>query len=248
MYPHTHFPGPSNAAAGLRREGFVIARLRKGFTIVELLIVMGIIGVLASLLAPAYVSARREARTVDCKNNLRQLGTVLASYLTRYGDNRSFPITLMQPGQGSGAPIPGTPNGDFWAYLYRIPAQTDAVVQRPGEDGLFACKVLGSALSSTIVDYTGPRFGSNFPAALGTGAIYPGNPSRLSDAVRPDVFIGGDIIFGAGANFNCNHGGPSGAPTNSTNTLAFDGHCDAIEPGSNQFLLYTVSTTGLRST
>ncbi len=53
---------------------------RHGFTLLELLIVITIIGILASLLMPSLIKAREAANRVSCMNNLRQLGMVFFMY------------------------------------------------------------------------------------------------------------------------------------------------------------------------
>lgn len=62
--------------------------MRAGFTLVEMLVSIAIIGVLAGLLVPALQASRESSRQAACANNLKQIGLALQAY---HGGKREFP-------------------------------------------------------------------------------------------------------------------------------------------------------------
>ncbi|HEY7087552.1 MAG TPA: prepilin-type N-terminal cleavage/methylation domain-containing protein [Tepidisphaeraceae bacterium] len=71
---------------------------RAGFTLVELLVVIGIIAILIGLLMPAMAKARQQANCVKCQSNMRQVGIYLQMYIN---DWRGW---IFPPALGAGSP------------------------------------------------------------------------------------------------------------------------------------------------
>jgi prepilin-type N-terminal cleavage/methylation domain-containing protein/prepilin-type processing-associated H-X9-DG protein len=81
-----------------------------GFTLVELLVVITIIGALIALLLPAVQAAREAARRIACSNNMRQLGIALCNYEHA---RRTFPIGCIECRFGSN-PVPANMKMIAW--------------------------------------------------------------------------------------------------------------------------------------
>ncbi len=62
-----------------------------GFTIIELLVVISIIAMLASLLMPSIQTASQKAKAVKCVSNMRQIGVAVQQYLADPDNGQQFP-------------------------------------------------------------------------------------------------------------------------------------------------------------
>lgn len=94
-----------------------------GFSLVELLVVIGIIAVLIGLLLPSLAGARRQAKMVQCQSNLQQIGLYLVTYMN---ENNGW---LYPPDLGS-----NRPRDERWPVHVFKPAVWNPPIMKCPED------------------------------------------------------------------------------------------------------------------
>jgi prepilin-type N-terminal cleavage/methylation domain-containing protein/prepilin-type processing-associated H-X9-DG protein len=82
-----------NSHSSTHPAAFGATHAARGFTLVETLVVVGIIGVLMAMIVPAMSKIRSTARAGQCQANLRQLGLASASYATQNADR--YPAAIL---------------------------------------------------------------------------------------------------------------------------------------------------------
>jgi prepilin-type N-terminal cleavage/methylation domain-containing protein/prepilin-type processing-associated H-X9-DG protein len=160
------------------------ARRAGGFTLVELLVVIGIIALLVSILLPAMTAAREQAQMIKCLSNLRQIGTACASYT---GENKGAMIPA-ETRRWAGAPMASALQPqDSWATLLvglgylSYPVTTDKTTPL-GNDTVFRCP------SGILEVFTASTSGNGLPATR-TDGVGAGATMHESRAMQPGQVV-----------------------------------------------------------
>ena len=170
-------------------------RARPGFTLIELIVVVSIIGLLLALLLPAVASAREAARRARCANNLRQIGLALTNY---QAINESFPFNWeddSRPDVNHFEPILGRP----FVISDRPYSALSRLLPYLEQPGIYA------AINYSLQNYPVDDVYGNFPPA-----------NLTARRARVDVFLcpSDDSPTSPGGSYRGNFGvGPSPAPS-----------------------------------
>jgi prepilin-type N-terminal cleavage/methylation domain-containing protein/prepilin-type processing-associated H-X9-DG protein len=175
---------------------------RRGFTIIEILVVIAIIAILMAILLPSLEHIRHEAYIDDCGNHLRQIGIAMAVYANEnrgnYPRTNYLPDAPLTKGTGITARDPfqpgGPQNNDITAAIFllmRAEHLPGVIFICPYDDEFTYVPETASAQNqSNFTNWTvslGYSFADPYPSSAALGAGY-----RLDNHVRPDFPLAAD--------------------------------------------------------
>lgn len=180
------------------------------FTLIELLVVIGIVGALLALIVPAVLSARENARTAECANNLRMICLALHTYLDGTG---VFPPAIIHSLDSKSTPRGKATAVTGWLLLYPYLDKAGLYPSYDFQHGLLP-GTSGYSDDSKERKSNSQEFIQMRPRVFycPTDTV----PSLANNSIPPGICRNArkaNYLFAAGANFNPLIGGP-GVPGN----------------------------------
>ena len=183
----------------IRKRFRAVCRDGRGFTLVELLVVIGIIAVLMALLLPSLNRARAAARSTQCMSNLAELGKAFVMYNNDYKGLNIASYTMTGTVGGATVPLEGwAPTLDRDNYIKG---------NRDNDGSVFVCPdmldIEGMATGQTGNDPGKPKGWMDWPNTRVSGANIPVTiPERGYDRIiRVGYWINADNPIGGTTSF-----------------------------------------------
>ena len=137
------------------------ARARRGgFSLIELLVVCGLIVILLGLLMPVLHRARVQADAVACRSNLQQIGQALLIYAN---NNQGW---IFPPSAGA---IPGRPKEEYWPNLvFKPPVWNPPILRCPADNQpeLECSYLLNHYLKARDIRFHGSNLGNRSTSSV----------------------------------------------------------------------------------
>ena len=134
----------------------------RGFTLIEMMIVVAIIAILVAILVPNFIRARAQAQTAACEANLKEIATALELYQTDHEQYPTATNTAVTSSDTNLAPYlkqtpidPVNPAGQY-KYSTQNPTAGDASysITCPGQHDPGTMTAIGGASGTQHIEYS----------------------------------------------------------------------------------------------
>jgi prepilin-type N-terminal cleavage/methylation domain-containing protein/prepilin-type processing-associated H-X9-DG protein len=229
-------------------------RKRKAFTLVELLVVIGIIAVLIAMLLPALNKAREGARAVQCLSNMKQLATATIMFANEHkgympGNGAGLTVSDPSTGQITGSASPAT---DYktpadWIAWQRKTDPITGMAYSAAMDQNITFSALTPYLGGKYIDHTIGNHNANDVAAK-LESVYRCPSDNLQSRPKTTDFDGGKGLYRYSYAMNYLVANPvkgigtspvdsKGYAAGARNGWMFSGKISSIKKSSNVILL-----------